>query len=272
MFKTLMNGTAYGRVMSSFGEVGDSGGGGGEGDQGGGDSGDQGGDGQDENPEITDGKGFDLNAFWNEEEKVEKKDPPSDDQNPSDKPDPRQAEAAAKVKEMIEGISVAEDMIPENFDPTDPKQFRDVLGSVLQNQAGTVLQAVFHPLQQALQQQQENLVAYINEAIRENHGDSTARTLLESEIDIAGDPKFKPVVDFVFNQAKERAKGNHKDAVDRTKRALTAMGIEFKPAKRTGSDEFGNRSTSRSGDAALNLFAPLPPVPMKSRQQMRRQT
>src|SRR6188768_256863 len=124
MFKTLMSGTAYGRVMSSFGETGDSGGGD-PGGQDGGESGDQDGGEQDENPEITGSKGFDLNAFWNEEEKVDKKDPPPDNQNPSDKPDPRQAEAAAKVKEMIEGISVAEDMIPENFDPTDPKQFRD---------------------------------------------------------------------------------------------------------------------------------------------------
>lgn len=228
---------------------------------------------------ITGDDDFDLSTFWDEQgddsEDGDGNKPPrtqnnQNDGNQDDPPaDPVQAQIAANLKTTIESIAVGEDMIPPDFDVTDPKQFREVLGNALQNHAGTVLQMLFPTLKHALERQQGNLVEYIQQQIAENTDNTGARSLLESEIDIASDPKFKRVVDMVFGQSRTRAKGDTRKAVEMTKKALKSMGIPFKPSQSRPGGR-GATPTVRTGNGALDMFLPLPAPVDSTRQQMRR--
>ncbi len=257
---------------SSGGMDGDPGGGNdsdADGDDDGSDDGNK--DGVDDKGTITDDKGFDPAKFWGDDP-PQKPDAPGEKNQDENKPDPAQAKIASDLKSAIEGISIPEDMIPEDFNPQDAKQFRTVLAAALQQNTRTTLQLAFTPIKAALSSMRGEIMAEVEAKVAGGITSNTGRQLLENEIDIASDPRFKATVDHIYGQAIKKSKGDPRAAVDLVKKNLKAMQLDFKPrvGQNRNSAVGEEGGTYRTGASALDAFAKIPAPNRTARQNLQR--
>lgn len=219
-------------------------------DSGAGDGGDEG---VDDDEEITDDP---LDELWDDEE-----DDGDENQETRQEYEARIAgeESAAEtalIAEMTGEISryaVPEDMIPDDFNPSDPKQLRELLAQTGQRAIRTSLGLIMKPVAAAMGRMQEAQRAELNQRLANDRGRDTTESILLRNIPIAKSAKMRPIVDVIWNQALKRAKGNTADAVKATKKSLVAAGIGIgTPAKSSG-----NRQGAVTGKAALDLYAPI---------------
>lgn len=167
---------------------------------------------------------------------------------------------AGELANMLKGINVGEDMIPENFDPSDPKQFRDVLGKVQQQTAQATLQMAMRPMQLAMSNMLTHMREEIQSAVRNATGESKNEAALHALVPEANDPKLNGLVTTLHKQSLSKAK-NPQQAAQMVRRALDAMGIKSSGG---GSNQDPSEGGLRSGNNALDLYAPLKPrTPVK---------
>jgi hypothetical protein len=185
-----------------------------------------------------------------------------------------QTDLAKYVNDSVNAISIPEDAIPENFDPTDSKQLRTVLSTVAKQ---AVLQAVglsMKPMQIAVERLGKASQAYVNEqmkSLRESMNVDTTFRELVPEID---DPILKPVVTTLDGKLKAKGKNLRERAV-LIRKALDGMGLKSSTKQQSqrqsssGNDRSGRQSNQNrgrrsqstsfaSGTDALEIFAPIP--------------
>lgn len=161
---------------------------------------------------------------------------------------------AATVAAMLKKMTVAEDVIPENFDATDPKQLRELLSKTNQAAAMQTMQIVMEPIKVAMQAMAAEMNQNIQNAVKGLKTGSKAEDILESLVPEVKDPELAGMVKNIFKQSQNKYK-KPAEAAAATRRALDAMGITRKQGQ-GASDPSGEGL--RSGNAALDLFAPLP--------------
>jgi hypothetical protein len=180
--------------------------------------------------------------------------PPKTDTTTEPTPQEVQAELATNLKNGIDGLSIPEDMIPEDFNGSDPKQLRALLGRVQQHTARNAINLMFAPVQVALGRMATQLRREMAASSQNTFSESAAVQLLEQNVPAARNPKLRPMVDLIFSQAKVRFPGNMRAQVSSTKKALTAMGIRSGSTAPRGPSG-GTRT--REGSQGLDLYAPM---------------
>jgi len=180
--------------------------------------------------------------------------PPKPQLGADGKPLPTQEEKVAlTVQNMLKKMTIAEDAIPENFDPSDPKQLRDVLAKTQQTAAIQTMQIIMEPVKVAMQTMASEIRSEIQNAVKGLRSGSKAEEILESLVPEVNDPQLAGMVKNIFKQSQNKYK-KPAEAAQATRKALDAMGITRKG--QSASDPSGEGL--RSGNAALDLFAPLP--------------
>ena len=205
-------------------------------------------DSDDDSKISLEGKDF-LEQFWDE----------GDDENEDDDEDAGDDEESQKaigeeLKAMINGLTIPEDLIPEDFDPADPKQFRDVVGKIQRQTAALTLKAVFKPMAAALNQQAVRMRKEYQEYVEQHSSGSSIRSRLIDEIPAAGDRKHRQIVNMVMKQAATKFPKDQENQLRSARKALAALGI----TKNTRTSGGQGRSSGGSLDSVLDSFAPLP--------------
>lgn len=169
-----------------------------------------------------------------------------------------------ELKGMIDGFQVTEDMIPDDFDPSDPKQFRDVVGKIQRTAIQTALKAMFKPMAAALNQQTSRMRKEMSSYVDEHSNTNSVRSRLLDEIPAAGDRKHRKIVGVILEQAKSKFPANPDYQIRSARKALNALGI----TKETESERGEGRPT-KAGRNPLDMFAPLPKPRTGNRSQGR---
>lgn len=167
-----------------------------------------------------------------------------------------ESQLAAEIQTMIAGMTIAEDDIPEGFDPNDPKQLRSVLGKIQQKTAVATMQMTFKPMEAAIRRLSDELRGEIRNSISNSQGSQQARQILETIVPEAKKEELTGLVDNLFTQASKKEK-NPTKAAQLVRKALDAMNLGDRGSGRQrDSDPSG--AAFKSGKDALDLFAPLP--------------
>jgi len=216
-------------------------------------------DGLDDDDEINlDDDGI-LDALYPKKKKEEEENLDDDDlEDAGDSPEAQKAIADA-VRAAIDGISTPEDLIPEDFDPSDRKQLRELLAKNQRQTVENTMRIMWQPIGAALQQTIVRMRQEIRANVKDGVGGSQLNQLLDRHIPIHTDRRFRGVVQEIVKTAKSRFGDNHVKVVAATKKALTAMGVSV-----TGKRTSGGGAPSRGGsprdrtNQVLDMFAQLP--------------
>lgn len=178
-----------------------------------------------------------------------------------------QQRLAENMRNNIGRLSVPEDAIPDDFDPGDGKQLRELLTNVQRTTVQETIRIMWEPIAAAMQQTHTRMRAEIREAVDSGVGENNIKSLLAREIPNYNAPGYREIVNTTLQQARKK----HRDpvqAVRATKRALLAMGLQIKP-KSGGGGRMGSQrgGASASTNQVLDAFAALPS--MVSNQQNR---
>lgn len=195
-----------------------------------------------------------LDQFWDEDDEDEDED--DDDAGDSEE---SQKALGNELKAMIEGLTIPEDMIPEDFDPADPKQFRDVVGKIQRQSVALALKAVFKPMAAALNQQTNRMRKEYQAYVEEHSTGSSIRSRLVDAIPAAADKKHRQIVGMVLKQASQKFPKDTENQLRSARKALAALGITKDTRSGTGT----GRRTSDGNDFSnvLDSFAPMPRKP-----------
>lgn len=198
-----------------------------------------------------------------EEDPADPNNPNPNPNNPANPADTPEQKLANEIQAMITGITVAEDDIPAEFNPADPKQMRDLLGKTSQKAAMVAVQAAFKPMQAAMVQMVSDMKAEIRSSLQNFGGTQQNQAVLESIVPEAANPELKGLVDMLFEKAMSKKGATAKGAATMVRNGLDAMGIK-NPNANSGSDPF--KGGFKQGTEALDAFAPLkPPVRQQGR-------
>lgn len=180
-----------------------------------------------------------------------KKSKKSDGDDDDDSPSAEEA-LATEIAGMLKGITIPEDVIPADFDPSDPKQFRDVVGKIQQQTAQATLAMAMRPMAAAMQQMQRQTQEAIRTAVAGSSSQNKAESILAALVPEVETPEHADLVRALHAQAMKKTK-NPTDAARAVRRGMDAMGFKNKGGSNSDPSEGG----FRSGDSALDAFAPL---------------
>ncbi len=197
-------------------------------------------------------KGDFLSQFWGADEKDEDEDDP--DADAGDSKEAREA-LTAKVAAAINAIDLAEDFIPDDFDPNDSKQLRGVLKKALQRGASATLQAAFIPMQAALTQQAVRLRQEMKAMLGEGISNNSVQSQLTRRVPASANPENRQVVKLVMKQAKERFPGDARKQTLSAIKALAGLGITSASASKNRPN---GAVREKSSGSVLDAFAPMP--------------
>lgn len=167
-----------------------------------------------------------------------------------------QQQLADQLNAGFDSLTLPETIIPEDFNPNDPKAMRELLSNVQKSSARNAVALMMNPMQVALGIAVKNLRREMQSTSSSTVTESTTRSLLEANVPAYNNPQHRPVVEMLLNQAKIRFPGDPRAQVRMTKKAVVAMGI------RSGSNApSGNSRNGVPGQASkrsLDLYAPMP--------------
>ena len=170
------------------------------------------------------------------------------------------SDAERKVMEGIQNIMKSlrppEDMIPEDFNPSDPKQLRDILGKTQQQTAQATLQMMLIPMQEAMTQMATDLKADFAKQLGEFGSKSDSKRVLAELVPEVNNPEHAGLVNTLYSNALKKKGATSTDAAKAVRIALDALGIKGKGGSNRNSDP-SQGANFKSGNEALNLFAPL---------------
>lgn len=211
----------------------------------GGGSGNGGGQGQNQN----------LNSNSNQQQNNQQ---PSGGGNQNQNQPPNEHDVLAQeLARGIQQLTLPQDAIPENFDPTDPAQLTQVMQRSMQQSAMTAIQLAFRPMQVAMQQLTKDVKAEIQASLNGFGDQQRNRTTLTTIVPEADDPQYSPMVNMLFEQAMKKKGTNANQAAQTVRKALDAMNIRGGNQNRnSGGDPMSGGF--REGKSALDAFAPLP--------------
>lgn len=186
-----------------------------------------------------------------------------------------QKDLQTDMMNAIKGMSIPEEVIPDDFDPSDSKQLRGVLNDVQQRTALNTLSLVFKPVQVALTQMQTNMGKEIGRRIREATDSLGGQSVLAQEVPEISDPKLGPMIRTM--DAAYKAKG--KKPLERAKmirKVLDTTGLKGKGNKSKNQSRSRRQQSTHGnsgfleGSAALDIFAPMPKQTRSGRSRSRR--
>lgn len=163
---------------------------------------------------------------------------------------------AAEIANMLKGIAIPEDVIPEDFNPSDPKQFRDVLGKIQQQTAQTSMAMTLRATQVAMQSLVKEMKTEIQSSLRDFGGENQRKQTLESLVPEAKDPALSGLVNTLFKESLKTSKNNPTKAAQAVRKALDAMGVKSRGGRQRDSDP--SEAGFREGNSALDLYSPFP--------------
>lgn len=226
----------------------------------GGDDGGDGGDGGGEQPRGQNGQGQNQNNGGG-------------NGNGNEDPDNKLAvDVATEVNNLLKGITAPDDLLPENFDPNDPQQMRQVMTRAMQHSALNAMQITFKPMQVAMRQLAVDLQNQIRQELQGFGSKQSARQVFTRLVPEAETEEYGAMANGLFDQAMKKKGATAESAAKMVRAALDQFGIAKGRSGNGGGSNGGGGNGDpfiggfKTGDAALDTFAPLP----KPRNQQRR--
>ena len=213
------------------------------------------GENQDDDEINDDGEDF-LTQFYKKGKDEKDDDSEDEEEDAGDSPEAQQA-LAEGIKAGVNGLSIPEAAIPDDFDPSDRKQLVGLLTTIQKDTVQQTMKIMWDPIAAALKQTHVRMRQEWKAGIGDGVTGSQRDQLLAQMIPNHADPGVSDVVNTLMARAKKRFPKDVRSQVLSTKKALTALGVKIKPA---GSSKGGqqNRRGKTSTGSVLDNFARLP--------------
>lgn len=117
-----------------------------------------------------------------------------------------------EMQEAIKKMGLPATAIPENFDPTDPRQMQQVLTSTVQSAVSQALNVVFRPVQLAITHMEKQMVQRIQNEVKQSRSHSAAEEIIRSEVPEMEDRLLGPILRPLNAQLKQAGKKPHERA------------------------------------------------------------
>lgn len=180
------------------------------------------------------------------------------DEDAGDSPEAQEA-LANEIKSGIGNLSIPESAIPEDFDPTNRKQLRDLLVTVQKDTVQQTMRIMWNPIAAALKQTHVRMRQEWKAGIGEGVTGSQRQQLLDQLIPNHGDPGVSDVVATLMTRAKKRLPGNVRAQVQATRKAMIGLGMKVGKSSQTSTGNKQNRGgRGSSSKSILDNFARLP--------------
>jgi len=183
-----------------------------------------------------------LEALWHDDTQ--------DNENADDDVTEDLTAQAEEMRELIEqgidNFSIDDSLIPEDFNPNDPRQLKQVLVDTQKKAIEQTMQMVFKPIALIMQDSEHKMQRIVQEALSKDRGAYESKQLLERELPIVNDRKVGGVVKTIYDRALTKTNDARK-AIELTKRSLEELGINTKGHKLPKNDrnpESGGRVLS----------------------------
>lgn len=204
---------------------------------------------------------------------------PAEDDDDEDEPAETPEEIAAAETEMAEnlkrglaGLTLAEDLIPDDFDPTDRNQMRTLLNQVQINAATNAIKLMFAPVQQTLNRMGGQMRREMRQTSRGGLDAQNERVALEESFPGIKNPVISPVISMAYKAAKVKHPTDRKAAFAAVRKSLQALGIDGSDAGKGNKGPRGERMGDgglKTGPDALEGFGLRLPQPKRAATQQR---
>lgn len=176
-----------------------------------------------------------------------------DDESPEDL-QKAQETMATNLKTGLSGLTLPADLIPEDFDASDPKQLAKVLNDLQIHTATQTIKLVFGPVQETLNRGFGVMRKEMRQTSRDGHSRVAEQSALRAEFPGIDNPVVSPAIKFAYESAKKKHPDNQKAAFSATKKALQTLGITGwdQPYKKGGRDQSESGGSFREGTSALD--------------------
>lgn len=222
---------------------------------------------------ITDDADRLLSQFWRDDASPNNGNGTQGNGNQGQNPQEVQAAIAQEMENSLNAMGVPEDLIPADFNPADPRQFREVLTQVQRATARETIRTMFRPVQAALGGIVTQLRQEMQQASSGAVNQQKAERMLSDAIPAFNSAGTRPVVQMLFEKAQNRFPGDLRKQVIATKKAAAAMNLRGMTQAPTRNGRTGNGRSQQgemlTGSKALDVFATLP-VPKQSQTQRSR--
>lgn len=163
-------------------------------------------------------------------------------------------ELGIQVKQSIDDFALGNDLIPDDFDPSDPAQLRDVLSATHRQAIQSTMQMMIPIINHALGTTAKQLKHHFDSSAAGRGKQSEAVTQFKN-LGLT-DPGHISVAKTFYSQALKSTKGDAVKAAKATRRALSAINISTSGSPKGGGSS-GNRQRAGGsgvleGDAALD--------------------
>lgn len=210
-------------------------------------------DGLDTDSEITLDEPNDFLAELFKEEPPDPNAAPVDPYASIDSEFPKQEDVTNEILASIEGFSLPEDIIPDDFNPNDPKQLRAVMADSARHGMQAAISTMFKPIEIAMRRNERIMNQRIQDAVKGGISQDKTQDTLEKFVPAVKDPAMRATVENLFTQARKKEKDPAK-AAQMVARGMKAMGMN--PQGRT--------TPAASRGNPLDSYAPLPRIPNRS--------
>jgi hypothetical protein len=224
-----------------------------------------GGDDSDYDDEAEGGEGeeeIDFASLFAGDEDEETEEEEGDDDSSSGEDETAQYQQLIdNLNRSIEQLAVPEELIPEDFDATDPRQLRGLLSNVQKQTARNLLPLFMKPvelgLRRSTEMMQREITERVSNAMKEAKGDS----VLEQLVPEISDPKHRKMLRQLYSATagtgkseaqRARALRNFIDTSGLLKKG--SKGNRSQTSQRTASPSAG----IKTGRKALDAIMPMP--------------
>lgn len=167
--------------------------------------------------------------------------------------DNKQAQTmAAEIQNMLKGVKLSDDAIPEDFNPSDPQQLRGVMDKAIQQGAMAGMQLTFKPMQAAMKQLATDLQSQMRSMFEEYGGKQGNEKTLARIVPEVEDSEMAPMVNGLFKQAMTKKGATAETAAQAVRKVLDGFGMK---RDKKSDDPFSGGF--KVGNDALDAFAPL---------------
>lgn len=177
-----------------------------------------------------------------------------------------ESQMAEDLKNGLSKLTLAEDLIPDDFDPNDPKQMRELLNKVQINAATNAIKLMFAPVQQTLNRMGGQMRREMRQTSRSGHDAVNERMALEESFPGIKNPVIAPVIKTIYEAAKKKHPTDRKAALAATRKGLAAVGVDGSDAGKAGSRQRDSEGGDgfRTGASALDGLGLRLPQPKRA--------
>lgn len=179
-----------------------------------------------------------------------------DDGEPGESEEEMQAaekQMAEDLRSGLASLTLSDDIIPEDFDPSDRTQFLKVLNQVQVNTATQAIRLMFAPVQKTMGRLASQMRREMRETSRDGHSRVAEQEADREAFPGIDNPNIAPAIQFALKNARKKHPGDRKAAHSAAKKALNTLGIKgWDVTSSRGSRDESNGGTFRTGKDALD--------------------